>query len=482
MHYDDFETVIGLEAHLQLATRSKAFCRDENRFGMPPNTEVSPVSLGHPGTLPRLNARQVEFAIRLGLALNCRINQVNTFDRKNYFYADLPKGYQITQDKLPVCMGGVLPILLGQEWKMVRIHHIHMEEDAGKSMHNLHPSRSMIDLNRAGTPLLEIVTEPDLRSAAEVDAFMRGIQRLARYLGISDGNMEEGSLRCDINVSVRPKGQTKFGERCEIKNINSMRFARQAIEYEVKRQIDLIREGGRVVQQTLNFDPSTGVTTPLRNKEDAHDYRYFPEPDLPPVVLDEEDLQRAKAALPGLPWQEYALLLEKYELSAYEAGILSEERETVLFFKALCQENAGKKALANLLINRILPWCAEMQMALTDFPLPAKVIADFVGLIDAGKVSSSIAYQRLFPALLDNPDANPEALARDLNLLQEGDEEELKPQILMIIADFPDKAMAYRKGKKGLLGFFMGELMKRTRGKADPAKATLLFQQALDEG
>jgi aspartyl-tRNA(Asn)/glutamyl-tRNA(Gln) amidotransferase subunit B len=482
MHYEDFETVIGLEAHLQLDTRSKAFCGDENRFGMPPNSEVSPISLGHPGTLPRLNARQVEFAIRLGLALNCRINEVNTFDRKNYFYADLPKGYQITQDKMPVCMGGVLPILLGQEWKMIRIHHIHMEEDAGKSMHNLHPTRSMIDLNRAGTPLLEIVTEPDLRSAAEVDAFMRGIQRLARYLGISDGNMEEGSLRCDINVSVRPKGQKAFGERCEIKNINSMRFARQAIEYEVKRQIDLIREGGRVVQQTLNFDPSTGVTTPLRNKEDAHDYRYFPEPDLPPVVLDEEDLQRAKAALPGLPWQEYALLLEKYELSAYEAGILSEERETVTFFKALCQENAGKKALANLLINRILPWCAEKQMALTDFPLPAKGIADFVALIDAGKVSASIAYQRLFPALLDNPDAGPEALARELNLLQEGDEEELKPQILMIIADFPDKAMAYRKGKKGLLGFFMGELMKRTRGKADPAKATLLFQQVLDEG
>lgn len=482
MYYDDYETVIGLEAHLQLATQSKAFCGDENRFGMPPNTEVSPVSLGHPGTLPRLNARQVEFAIRLGLALNCRINEVNSFDRKNYFYADLPKGYQITQDKMPVCVGGGLPILVGQEWKTIRLHHIHMEEDAGKSMHNQHPTRSMIDLNRAGTPLLEIVTEPDLRSAAEVDAFMRGIQRVARYLEISDGNMEEGSLRCDINVSVRLKGQEALGERCEIKNINSMRFARQAIEFEVKRQIDLIRAGGRVVQQTLNFDPATGVTTPLRDKEDAHDYRYFPEPDLPPVVISKEDLMRVKATLPELPWQEYASLQDEYELGAYEAGILSDDKETVRFFKTLCQEDVNKKSLANLLINRILPWIQEQGRSLSDFPLKPKEIADFVALIDAGKVSASIAYQRLFPALLQSPGIGAEALARELNLLQQGDEEELKPMVLQIIADFPDKTAAYRKGKKGLLGFFMGELMKRSRGQADPAKATLLFQRALEEG
>lgn len=480
MYYDDYETIIGLEAHLQLATRSKAFCGDENQFGMPPNTEVSPVSLGHPGTLPRLNVRQVEFALRLGLALQCRINEVNTFDRKNYFYADLPKGYQITQDKQPVCLGGGLPILVGQDWKTIRIHHIHMEEDAGKSIHNLHPSRSMIDLNRAGTPLLEIVTEPDLRSAAEVDAFMRGIQRLARYLEISDGNMEEGSLRCDINVSVRPKGQNTLGERCEIKNINSMRFARQAIEYEAKRQIDLIRSGGRVVQQTLNFDPATGVTTPLRDKEDAHDYRYFPEPDLPPVVISREDLERVNATLPELPWQAYAILQEQYALGAYEAGILSDEKDTVRFFKTLCGENASKKSLANLLINRILPWCQEQRCSIADFPLSPKEIAAFVALIDTGKVSASIAYQRLFPALLESPGVDPEALATEMNLLQQGDEEELKTQILQIIADFPDKAAAYRKGKKGLLGFFMGELMKRSRGKADPTKATQLFEQALE--
>lgn len=483
MDYDRYETVIGLEAHLQLSTRSKAFCGDENRFGMPPNTEVSPVSLGHPGTLPRLNARQVEHALRLGLALGCGINRINTFDRKNYFYADLPKGYQITQDKQPICVGGTLPIMVEKTWKPIRIHHIHMEEDAGKSIHNLHPERSLIDLNRAGTPLLEIVTQPDLRSAAEVDAFMRGIQRLARYLEISDGNMEEGSLRCDINVSVRPRGQEAFGERCEIKNINSMRFARQAIEYEVRRQIALVEAGGRVVQQTLNFDPVTGVTTPLRDKEDAHDYRYFPEPDLPPVVIAEESLEKIRSALPALPWEAYTALQADFGLGDYDATILCEEKETVEYFKTLCGEQINPKPIANLLINRILPYCQENRLPLGQFPLSTAQISGFVALIETGQVSASIAYQRLFPALLEAPaETPPEAVARQLNILQHGDEEAINALVLQIIAEFPDKVTAYRKGKKGLVGFFMGELMKRSKGKADPAKATALFQHALENG
>ncbi len=481
MDYDRYETVIGLEAHLQLATQSKAFCGDENRFGMPPNTEVSPVSLGHPGTLPRLNARQVEYALRLGLALGSGINQINTFDRKNYFYADLPKGYQITQDKQPICVGGALPIMVGKAWKPIRIHHVHMEEDAGKSIHNLHPNRSLIDLNRAGTPLLEIVTQPDLRSAAEVDAFMRAIQRLARYLEISDGNMEEGSLRCDINVSVRLKGQEAFGERCEIKNINSMRFARQAIEYEVRRQIDLVEAGGRVVQQTLNFDPVTGITTPLRDKEDAHDYRYFPEPDLPPVVIAPETLEEIRSTLPALPWEAYRELQADFGLGDYDAAILCEEKETVQYFKILCAEQVNAKAIANLMINRILPYCQENRLSLQQFPLSSLQISRLVALIETGQVSASIAYQRLFPALLEAPaGAAPESIAHQLNLLQHEDEEETNALVLQIIAEFPDKVTAYRKGKKGLIGFFMGELMKRSRGKADPSKATALFQQALE--
>jgi aspartyl-tRNA(Asn)/glutamyl-tRNA(Gln) amidotransferase subunit B len=291
--YDQYEMVIGLEAHVQLSTHSKAFCADDARFGGPPNTHISAISLAHPGTLPRLNRAQLTGAVRLGLALGCTINRTSTFDRKHYFYADLPKGYQITQDRQPICLGGNLG--------NIRIHHIHMEEDAGKSMHDQLPDASLIDLNRAGVPLLEIVTEPDFRSAEEVDMFMNQLRRLVRYLDISDGNMEQGSLRCDINVSVRRKGVTTLGTRCEIKNVNSMRFARRAIQYEVKRQIDLLEAGGEIQQNTLHFDPDTGVTTPMRSKEDAHDYRYFPEPDLPPVVVSESWLSEIQSQMPVLP-------------------------------------------------------------------------------------------------------------------------------------------------------------------------------------
>lgn len=480
MPYSQYETVIGLEVHLQLATASKAFCGDDTRFGGAPNTQVSPISLGHPGTLPRLNAQQVEFAAKLAFALNSRINPRNTFDRKNYFYADLPKGYQITQDRLPICVGGELPIKVGTSWKSIRIHHVHMEEDAGKSIHNQHPSKSLIDLNRAGTPLLEIVTEPDLRSAQEVDAFMSGMRQLARYLGISDGNMEEGSLRCDVNVSVRKKGSTHLNERCEIKNLNSMRYARQAIEFESKRQIDLLESGQSVKQQTLNFDPSTGVTAALREKEDAHDYRYFPEPDLPPVLLSEDYLHAVRASIPATPWETYQTLLETHELSDYDASILFEERASVTFFEALIAHTPNKKAAANLLINRILPYCQEYGYTLDTFALSPAQLAALIALIDSGKVSHSAAYQRLFPSWIEHPEIqDPEALAQSLNLIQEGDEAFLGTLVQEIIGEFPDKVKAYQAGKKGLMSFFMGELMKRSKGKADPAKATQLIQDAL---
>ena len=277
--YDQYETVIGLEIHLQLSTKSKAFCADDTTYGGEPNTHVSAISLGHPGTLPRLNKKQVEYAVRLGLAMGCDINERNCFDRKNYFYTDLPKGYQITQDKLPICTKGGMNINIDGEKKHVRLHHIHMEEDAGKSIHDIDPHHSLVDLNRAGTPLLEIVTEPDFRSGQEVDIFMKNMRQLARYLEISNGNMQEGSMRCDVNISVRKKGEAEYGERCEIKNVNSMKFARQAIKYETQRQIELIENGGEVTRETLNFNPATGVTMPMRDKEDAHDYRYFPDPD-----------------------------------------------------------------------------------------------------------------------------------------------------------------------------------------------------------
>jgi len=480
MPYSKYETVIGLEVHVQLATQSKAFCGDDSRFGGAPNTQVSPISLGHPGTLPRLNEKQVEYAVRLALALGSTVNQRNTFDRKNYFYADLPKGYQITQDKMPICVGGSLPIKVGNEWKSIRIHHVHMEEDAGKSIHTQHPSKSLIDLNRAGAPLLEIVTQPDLRSAQEVDAFMSGMRQLVRYLGISDGNMEEGSLRCDVNVSVRLAGSEVLNERCEIKNLNSMRYARQAIEFEFGRQVDLMESGQRVAQQTLHFDPVSGVTSALRDKEDAHDYRYFPEPDLPPVLIGDSYLEEVQQALPEAPWHVYQRLVSQYTLSDYDATILFEERAGAALFEGIIVHSDQHKAAANLLINRVLPYCQEHLLALDAFPLSGAQLAALLQLIDSGKVSHSAAFQRLFPAWVAAPHIqNPEALAQQLNLIQESDEGLLGRLVQEVLHDFPDKVKAYKSGKKGLLGFFMGELMKRSQGKADPAVATQLLQDAL---
>lgn len=478
--YDKYETVIGLEVHVQLSTASKAFCGDDARFGGDPNTHISTISLGHPGTLPMLNKKQVEYAVRLGLALGSEINQTNNFDRKNYFYADLPKGYQITQDLRPVCVGGNLTIRTEAGEKPIRIHHIHMEEDAGKSIHDMAPRSSWIDLNRAGVPLLEIVTEPDMRSAAEVDAFMTGMRQLVRYLEVSDGNMQEGSMRCDCNVSVRLKGATTYGERCEIKNLNSMRYARQAIKYEVKRQIDLLESGGKVEQQTLNFDPATGVTSPLRSKEDAHDYRYFPEPDLPPVIVTDDNLSQIQSELPPLPWELEAQFQTEFGLSEYDTNILTEEKATGLYFRELVAHTQNFKAAANLVINKILPYCQEQAMPISSYPLSPQQLSAFISLIEGGKVSNTIAYQKLLPALLDSPTQDPLALAQQLNLIQSADEDFLTQLVAEVIEANPDKVATYRKGKKGLLGFFMGEVMKRSRGKAEPKSTNALLRKMLD--
>lgn len=479
MPYEKYETVIGLEIHVQLGTRSKAFCSDTAAFGAPPNTQVSPISLAHPGTLPRLNRKLIEQAVKLGLALGSEINLITAFDRKNYFYADLPKGYQITQDRFPICVGGQLGIRVGETEKTVRLHHIHLEEDAGKSMHDNDGDYSLIDLNRAGVPLLEIVSEPDLRSAEEVDAYMSAMRQLVRYLGISDGNMEEGSMRCDCNVSVRLKGAEKLGERCEIKNLNSMRYARRAIAYEAKRQVKLIEAGGRVRQQTLNFDPATGVTTPLRDKEDAHDYRYFPEPDLPPVVLSQDQLEQWRQDLPALPWALRARLMGEYGLPAYDADLLSEEQAPALFFLELAQFTPHFKAAANLIINKVLPYAQEQGLPLAQFPIDGQALASLIGLVETGKVSNTIAYQQLFPALLDAPQTPPLELAQQLNLLQTSDEGELEALAQQVLLNHPAEVERYQKGKKGLIGFFMGELMKASKGKADPKLASALLRRLL---
>ncbi len=476
-----YQTVIGLEAHIQLATESKAFCGDAAAFAGEPNTRVGAVSLGLPGTLPRLNERQIELAVRLGLALGCRIERESTFDRKNYFYADLPKGYQITQDRRPICVGGALPIRLPDGTrKDVRLHHIHMEEDAGKSIHDQDPAATLVDLNRAGTPLLEVVTEPDLRSPEEVDAFMTAMRRLVRYLGISDGNMQEGSLRCDVNISIMPVGATEYGQRCEVKNLNSMRFARRAIDYEVKRQAKLLDAGGRVRQQTRQFDPVTGTTSALRDKEDAHDYRYFPDPDLPPVLLTAAYVEAERAALPELPWEIYDRLRDEYGLSDYDAGLIYEDAETAAYYKVLTAAGAEPKAAANLLINQLLPACRAADLAPADLPVPAAALVELLSLIDAGKVAASTATGQLLTALLEEPAARPAALAAKLGLIQSADTDFLADLAEEVLAAFPDKVAAYRKGKRGLLGFFMGEVMKRSKGKAEPKATQALLVERLE--
>ncbi len=481
--YDQYEAVVGLEVHIQLSTKSKAFCGDAAAFGGDQNTHISAISLGLPGTLPRLNKSQVEYAVRLGLALNSKINQRNFFDRKNYFYTDLPKGYQITQDNEPICLGGNFDIEMkngSRNIRIHRIHHIHMEEDAGKSIHDQHPKYSQIDLNRAGVPLLEVVTEPDFRSAEEVDNFMTQMRQLVRYLGISDGNMEQGSMRCDCNISVRKKGATTYGQRCEVKNMNSMRFARKAIEFEFKRQIDLIESGGKVLQQTLNFDAATGTTSPLRDKEDAHDYRYFPEPDLPPVVLADDYIDAIKTAMPPLPAQLKKQFQKELGLNEYDTNLLTEDKSVALFFLDFVKEYSNYKSAANLVINKILPFLNEKNIALSQFPIGIKNLSAFLKLIDDGQVSSSIAYQRLFPELLEKPNSVPLELAQSLNLIQSSDIGFLEDLVQKTIENNPDKVKAYQNGKKGLIGFFMGEVMKQSKGKAEPKATNALLRKYLE--
>ena len=467
---------IGLEAHVQLATESKAFCGDRNAFAGPPNTHLSVISLAYPGTLPSLNERQVEFAVRLGLALGCKINRRSTFDRKNYFYADLPKGYQITQDALPICIGGALPIRYTdaagkQVARNIQLHHIHMEEDAGKSIHGEGEDFSRVDLNRAGTPLLEIVTEPCLHSAEEVDAFMSGMRQLVRWLEVSDGNMEEGSLRCDVNISVSEAGAV-LGTRCEIKNMNSMRFARRAIAYEVDRQIALLEDGKKVTQQTRQFDPQSGTTSALREKENAHDYRYFADPDLPPIVLTQAYVREIRERLGVLPWEAYDELTA-LQLDPADAALIGEERGNYQTFLSYVSASPAVPELAKLWVNRILPSLSSSELTLTP-----EQIAHLQQLVIDGKVSAANVSARLLPDLLERP-GDVEERARTLDLIQNTDTEFLRGIAAAVVAANPQKVAAYQKGKKGLIGFFMGEVIKKANS-AEPKETRELLLGMLD--
>jgi aspartyl-tRNA(Asn)/glutamyl-tRNA(Gln) amidotransferase subunit B len=481
IHWSErWDLVVGLEVHAQLNTLSKAYSTDPNAYGDHPNTNVSVLTLGHPGTLPVANRKVVEHAIRIGLATHCSIAPWMHYARKNYFYPDLPKGYQITQDHTPICTKGyvIIPVEGGE--KRIGITRIHMEEDAGKSIHDVDPFNTLVDLNRAGVPLVEIVSEPDIRSGQEAYDYLVEIRRLVRYLDICDGNMEEGSLRCDANISLRPKGVEAFGTRCEVKNMNSFRNVMRAIEFEAQRQSEILDAGGVIHMETRTFDAGKGTTVGMRSKELAHDYRYFPEPDLQPITVSEASKEAIRRAMPPLPRE----LREKYTkelgLSDYDAGILTEDKATALYYEAVIALTPNFKGAANWVMGDVRSWMNERGLTMEQFPIRAERLAGLVHLIDAGQVSHTIASQKLFPLMLEDLSATAEQLALKHDLVQSTNEDEIIAIVRQAMATYPEKVEAYRGGNKGLLGLFMGEVMKGTKGKADPKRANEVVRRTLE--
>ncbi|TVQ72061.1 MAG: Asp-tRNA(Asn)/Glu-tRNA(Gln) amidotransferase subunit GatB [Balneolaceae bacterium] len=479
-----FETVIGLEVHAQLLTESKAFAPVSNRFGSAPNTNVTPLCLGHPGTLPVPNENLIRYAVKLGLATNCKIRSRSIFARKNYFYPDMPKGYQISQFETPICYDGHMDIDLEDGGtKRIGITRIHMEEDAGKSIHDQDPHNTLLDLNRAGTPLLEIVSEPDIRSPKEAGAYMRKIWQIVRYLGVSDGNMEEGSLRCDANVSIRPAGQKEFCTRTEIKNLNSFRNVERALAFEVERQKELVLSGGSVIQQTLLWDPAEMRTRQMRSKEEAHDYRYFPEPDIPPVVVTDEMLNQIRKEIPELPEARRRRYISDFGLTGYDASVLTEDRPLADFFESILDHGATAKPAANLIITEIRRIMNEKGLAITEFPVSPQRLAGLIALRGGDKISSS-AMQSLLDAMVDaGPESSKTAedLAREMNLLQVSDTGFLEPIVEEVLQNNPEEVQRYLGGKQGLIGFFMGQIMKKSQGKANPGMVREMVEKKIRE-
>ena len=477
---DKYEVVIGLEVHTQLLTKTKAYSSDINEYGAHPNTNVSVITLGHPGTLPVMNKKTIEFAVKLGLACGCTIAEHQHFARKNYFYPDLPKGYQITQDTTPICTGGAIVIKGddGQE-KSIGLTRIHMEEDAGKSIHDLDLYDTLVDLNRAGTPLLEIVSEPEIRSSQEAYNYLTEVRRLVRYLDICDGNMEEGSLRCDANISVRLKGAAEFGTKVEVKNMNSIRNVQRAIEFEVERQIAAVENGERISQETRSFDALKGITISMRSKEAANDYRYFPEPDLQPIVVDATYVNQVKAKMPALPRELYAKYTQDLKLSDYDAAILTDSKSIALFFEEVIANTKSYKSAANWVMGEVKSYLNQNGLEIEDLPVSAKQIAGIINLIENGKVSNSAAAQKLFPALIETPNAQIDELAVSLNIIQESNADSLKEVILGVFGQHPEEVSRFKAGENQLTGFFMGQIMKASGGKADPKTTNALLRELI---
>lgn len=471
----EFETVIGLEVHAQMKTKSKIFCGCSTEFGAPPNTHTCPICLAMPGTLPVLNRKVVESAVKLALATGSTLNRENLFARKNYFYPDLPKGYQISQFELPIAEHGVLEIETGTGKKTIGITRIHMEEDAGKLVHDEVEAVSYVDLNRAGTPLLEIVSEPDLRSPEEAVAYLKKLHAIVRYLDICDGNMQEGSFRCDANISLRPRGQEEFGTRAELKNMNSFRNVQLALEYEERRQRDILLDGGTITQETLLWNPDSNRTEPMRGKEEAHDYRYFPDPDLVPVLVDEAMINAQRDQLPELPAARRDRFMQEYDLSEYDAELLTASRDLADFFEVANQACNLPKKLANFIGTELLRAFAAEEM--DKCTIRPQNLGKLVAMIESGTISGKIAKAVFADMLSDGGD--PETIVQQKGLVQMSNEDELVALVQEIIATNPEQAQQFRDGKEKVLGFFVGQLMKKTGGKANPQLANNLFRQEL---
>jgi aspartyl-tRNA(Asn)/glutamyl-tRNA(Gln) amidotransferase subunit B len=476
--FSKYEAVIGLEIHAQLATNSKLFCGDATSFGAEPNTHISPITMGHPGTLPKTNTKAVEYAIKMGIACESEIEKNNYFARKNYFYPDLPKGYQISQHTTPICVGGRVAIQLNGQTSFVQLNRIHLEEDAGKSIHDISPTDTCIDLNRAGTPLIEIVTEPCIHSAEEAFLYVTEVRKLVRWLGVCDGNMEEGSLRCDANISVRLKGASELGTKVEVKNLNSIRNIKKAIEFEIERLIKLVDAGETIIQQTRSFDANNDTTFAIRDKEDANDYRYFPDPDLAPFHLTEEYIESIKSTLPLLPNQLKQTWKTSLGLSDYDVDQITENKEEADFYALWIQSTKHYKAAVNWMLGPIREYLNESGKSYQDITNSIEQLNELLELVESNQLSFSNATGKVFKGIIGT---NTKAIdyATTNQLIQNNSSDVIAEWVDQVLAANPDKVAEYKKGKKGLIGLFVGEVKKISKGQADPKLTTQLIEQKL---
>lgn len=474
-----FEAVIGLEVHVQLRTDQKLFCADQTRFGEAPNTNVCPVCLGLPGALPVLNREAVELAVRACLAFECTVHEWSEFARKNYFYPDLPKGYQISQFESPLATGGRFQVEdeEGRDAFMVRIRRIHLEEDAGKSVHDRFPEATAVDLNRTGTPLIEMVSEPDLRGPEQARRYLQQVKQVLEYLDVSDCNMEEGSLRVDANVSLRPVGSTELGTRTEVKNMNSFSGVERALRFEIRRQEERLRSGKAVQHQTLLWDERRGVVRTMRSKEESHDYRYFPDPDLPPLRISGELIDGLRAELPELPADRRRRFRVEYELPAYDAGVLTADRFLAEYYEATATTLGDPKEASNWIMGPVLARMKSRAEDVADFPVGPSALARLIGLVSKGRINRGVAKDVL--GIMIESGRNPDEIVETEGLAQVSDRSELEGWVEGVLADHPEEVRRYREGEERLQGFFMGELMKRSRGKADPRRAAELLKNRL---